>query len=270
MSPPFATGMGWPFLVAAGRRRDYSTLLAPDFLLADLDHGILDEVVRPTSEKGPAMVIDVRTRGGHRLTVVYATHLLTAADIAAPGTVPDAPTAEPRDEYSRPLRLVYGFVSPDTWIAEPADADLDLARDTALDVYRRFLDDEDTVTVIPAHPFPLRSRVVSRPAVRADGAPAQTPPFPRTAHPSTSPRPRAATDDAVPPRGALRLAGAAIILGLILIAALLIGTWRHPGEPVHTTCPSAVATASPAPASPSVDRSPTCTPGSDANGVSAT
>jgi hypothetical protein len=64
VKPSLPVATGWPFLVASGRRRDYSTLMAPDFLVGELDYGILDEVVRPTSEGDPATVVEVRTRGG--------------------------------------------------------------------------------------------------------------------------------------------------------------------------------------------------------------
>jgi hypothetical protein len=133
--------IAWPFLVAAGRTRDYSTLLAPEFLVTDLDYGFLDEVVRP-AEGGPS-VTDVRTRAGRRLTVVYATHALPAADV---------------DEHGRPLRLIYGFVTAEL-VAEPAPEDLRTALDVALPVYRRFRQDENTVAVAAGLPYPLRSLV---------------------------------------------------------------------------------------------------------------
>ncbi|MGH3645828.1 MAG: hypothetical protein ACRDTM_01400 [Micromonosporaceae bacterium] len=139
---------GWPFLVASGRRRDYSILLAPDFLVDELDYGILEEVVSPASERDPARVVQVDTRGGRRLSIAYATHLLSGEDVGEPA----------RDEHGRPLRLVHGFVSRDGLITEPAPADLAFAREAALEAYRRFLEDEEQFAVVPAPAFPLRSR----------------------------------------------------------------------------------------------------------------
>lgn len=156
--------LGWPFLVAAGRHRDYSTLLAPDFLVADLDFGVLDEVARPTSGEDRPTVVGVRTRAGRQLTVAYATHMLTGADLE-----PASSRAPFCDEYGRPLRLIYGFVSRQA-IAEPSAEDLRTAYDVAIAVYRRFLRDEDALTVVSGQSFPLRSRSGSpAPAPSAGG-----------------------------------------------------------------------------------------------------
>jgi hypothetical protein len=149
------TALGWPFLVGAGRHRDYCILLAPDFLLAGLDYGFLDEVARPTSAP---TVAQARTPAGRRLTVVFATHILTADDIGA----------SVADEHGRPLRLIYGFVSLDR-IAEPAAADLRTAFDAALVIYKRFREDEDTVAVAAGRAFPLASDTVVVPTVPAAG-----------------------------------------------------------------------------------------------------
>ena len=155
--------LGWPFLVAAGRRRDYSTLLAPRFLVAELDYGILNKVAEPTTGEGPPAVVEVRTPRGRDMTIVYATHLLTAADLhiddqAAAAVLP------PRDEHNRPLRLIYGFASPNARISQPATTDLAFARQAALDVYRSFLENEEGITVVASEPFPLRSVATARPS----------------------------------------------------------------------------------------------------------
>ena len=131
--------LGWPFLVAAGRRRDYSTLLAPDFLVSTLDYGILDESVRP----GVDGSVEVRTRGGRRLTIVSATRSVGV-----------------RDEHGRPLRMMYGFVCVAGSVPVPAAEDLAAALGVALPAYERFLADEDRVAVEPSAGFPLRSVVV--------------------------------------------------------------------------------------------------------------
>ena len=191
---------GWPFLVARGRRRGYSTLLAPSFLIAEGDYGVLEEAVGPTAEPGQAEVLRVNTRAGRTLAVAYATHVVTAADLApaqarsgqagsgqagsgqacsgqagsgqagsgqagsgqagsAQAGPPSAPP--PRDEHSRPLTLLYGFVCRDAWISEPAPADLRFAHETALRVYQSFLDEEEGFTVVAADSYDLRSPVVT-------------------------------------------------------------------------------------------------------------
>jgi hypothetical protein len=149
--PPPA--QGWPFLIGAGRRHDYTTLLAPEFLIARREHGILDEVVTPTAVDAPARAIEMTTPSGHRLYVTYKTRQVTRDD------VDDA-----RDEHSRPLRVMFGFACPDARIDELAETDLDTARTAALDVYRRFLDNEDHFTAVPSAAFPLRSTITT-PAV---------------------------------------------------------------------------------------------------------
>jgi hypothetical protein len=133
---------GWPFLIAAGRRRDYSTLLAPDFLVAALDYGVLDEAVRPGSDGS----VEVRTGGGRRLTIVSATKSVRV-----------------RDEHGRPLRMMYGFVCVDGSVPVPAAEDLATALAAASPVYERFLADEDRLLVEPSAGFPLRSVVVRPP-----------------------------------------------------------------------------------------------------------
>jgi hypothetical protein len=223
----------WPFLVAAGRRRDYSILLAPDFLVADLDYGILEQIARPSDEGRPT-VAAVRTRAGRQLTVVHATHLLTAADLEPDG----AYAASPSDEHGRPLRLIYGFVSHDR-IVEPAAADLRTAFDAALVVYRRFLDDEDVIAVAPGHAYPMRS--LTR----------RTPPVPVMAPvsvPVKAPRGR---------RPIVLAASGVAVIGAIA-AGVMITTST---SPILPPCPvsSAVPSADPSPAVglPSQSPSPT-------------
>ena len=200
------TAFGWPFLIGAGRHRDYCILLAPDFLVAGLDYGWLDEVARPTSAP---VVEQARTPAGRRLAVVFATHVLTEDNV---------------DEHGRPLRLIYGFVSPDR-IAEPAAADLRTAFDAALAVYKRFRADEDTVAVAAGRAFPLTSDTVVVPAVAAPGR--------RLWRPAT------------------------VAAGGIAVAAALFGTvvfaTSPPSPPPSHPCPSAspLRTTNP---------SPTCTP----------
>ncbi|MGN9907760.1 hypothetical protein ACTMTJ_09420 [Phytohabitans sp. LJ34] len=143
---------GWPFLVGAGRRRDYSVLLAPDFMLADSTHGRLGEVVAPTPVDAPPRVIEVSTSTGHRLEIAYATYLVSAADVA-----------QPRDEHGRPLRFMYGFVCRAGQIETPATADLDAARAASLATYRRYLAEEDNFRTAASTALPLRSTVTAWP-----------------------------------------------------------------------------------------------------------
>lgn len=200
------TASGWPFLVARGRRRGYSTLLAPSFLIAEGDYGVLEEAVTPTAEPGHAEVIRVATRADRALSVAYATHVVTAADLAPAPTrpvqtgpaqsgpvqtgpvqtgPPGTPQPPPRDEHSRPLTLLYGFVCRDAWITEPAPADLRFAHETALRVYRDFLDDEEGFAVIAADSYGLHSPVVTgRTPVGDSGHP---PAYPSSAAYSSSP-----------------------------------------------------------------------------------
>jgi hypothetical protein len=186
---------GWPLLVAAGRRRDYSTLLAPDFLVAELDYGVLETVVRPNAVNDTPVVTDTCTGGGRQLAVVYATHLLT----------------DVRDEHGRPLRLLYGFASPDAHIESPAQADLAVALDTGLDVYRRFLSDEEGTTVSGSAAFALRS----------------------VAHPLAAAEPDA------PHRRVLALlaAAAAVVVAAVVLALVFVAGHRTPPS-VPSVCPS--------------------------------
>jgi hypothetical protein len=225
------TPSGWPFLVAAGRRQDYRTLLAPAFLVADLDYGFLDTVVRPTPETGPGTVVEARTPRRRRLSVVYATHRLTAADLTGSGTGPD-----PRDEHGRPLRLIYGYTSPDAAVVEPAEADLERARTTALAAYRRFLADEERVEVTPSHPFPLLSRTAEWPRPRVPA------PVPAGA--------------ARIPRAARWLASAVVVAGLTLAVAFAAAGRPSP-VPAPVDCSDATVTR---PASCAPSRMP-ATPG---------
>jgi hypothetical protein len=224
-------GLGWPFLVAPGRRRDYSTLMAPDFLVADADYGVLDEAVRPTDSP---RAVEVRTRAGRRLTIVHATHLLIADDLG-PGCAP------PRDEHNRPLRLIYGYVVPGEWAAQPAEADLRAALGTALDVYRRFLDDEETVVVAAAQPFRLHSPGPARPPARV--------PLPG------------------PPAGRRQVSGtawivAAVLVGLLAGGAVAANLLSRPDGPPIKLCPTATATTAGGlvPVAVSTRPSPTCNP----------
>lgn len=148
-----APARGWPFLVGAGRHRDYSVLQAPDFLVAEATHGQLGDLATPTPPDGEPRVLETTTRTGHRLAIVYTTHLVTTADVP-----------RPRDEHSRPVKFMYGFVCPDGRIETAASADLDAAFATALGTYRRFLADEDHFTTATSTAYLLHSTIATWPA----------------------------------------------------------------------------------------------------------
>jgi hypothetical protein len=222
------TPVGWPFLVAAGRRRDYTILLAPDFLVADLDHGVLERVTGPDGEDGRPTTVDTRTGQGRRLSVVYATHRLTAADLGDSA----AGGADDRDEHGRPLRLIYGYATRDGRVVEPAAADLARAREEALRAYRSFLADEEGASVAGTAPFRLTS-TVAVPETSAEPVPA-----------GTSRR-----------VGVLTALVAAVVLVLVAVGATLLA--RGPARPTQPPVPCA-STAPNVP--PSRDAPPSCRP----------
>jgi hypothetical protein len=121
---------GWPFLVARGRRSGHRILLAPDFLVAAGDYGVLEQV------NGGTGVVVLTSAAGHRLSVAYATHPVGPAEVD-----------DPRDEHGRPLQLIYGLVA-----AGPADAQeqMGTALALAIEVYRRFLRAEGGFAVVPS------------------------------------------------------------------------------------------------------------------------
>ncbi|MBC6461324.1 hypothetical protein, partial [Actinomadura sp. HBU206391] len=218
-----ATAQGWPFLVGRGRRRGYSTLLAPDFLVAQQSYGILEEVIDPSSAGESAQAVQVVVSSGVRLTVVHALHRVTAADVGEPGE--DA--ADPVDEHSRPLRVMYGYVCPGSWVpsyGDPAAAETDLraARTAALDSYRRFLSSgEDGFAVEPSAAYPLHS-------LPADEASA--PVLVDHSRPSRSPaRPYGGADrESTHARAVWNL----LILGVVgLICLVLVIMWLRPDKP---------------------------------------
>jgi hypothetical protein len=144
---------GWPFLIARGRRRGYSVLLAPRYLVGD--HGFLEEAAAPV-RGAPFRVAAVPGRG----RLAWAEHVVSTSDIGG----------DPHDEYGRPLRLLYGFLCRQ---GKPAVAgeDLEHAREVALSVYRRFLAGEEEFLVEPSEPFAVTG--VAVPAMQAP------PPAPR-------------------------------------------------------------------------------------------
>src|SRR5688572_28101249 len=146
---------GWPFLIGAGRRHEYRTLIAPDFLIAAGEPGILDRHAGELPD-GETRVVPIRAARGP-LWMAYTPYTVTAADVA-----------DPRDEHGRPLQLLSGFVC-----AAPIDrvdpGDLAVTLDAGIAAYRRYLADEDQFGLLPSAAFPLRS--VLRPAAAPAPAP---------------------------------------------------------------------------------------------------
>jgi hypothetical protein len=197
-SPPGTAPVpAWPFLVARGRHRGYRVVLAPEVLIDGQEYGVLDDTVVPGDQQDRATVIQVTTRSGRPLTVVHATHLVTAAEIAEPGTEPSS--RAPRDQHSRPLQLIYGYVCEGRMTPEIRQEDLRTTRDAALKAYRAFLSDEDGFTVEPSPAFTVPSRPTTAPPPRTarHGDP--------HAFPTTAPPPRTAPH-AFPTTGAPRYA----------------------------------------------------------------
>ncbi len=162
MSPDMNTVTGWPFLIARGRRRGYSVLAAPPFLVRDREEGFLEEVVGPSPGSVATRMVD--SPGGRHLCLVWGDHRVRGDDIGEP--------ADPVDEHSRPLRLLYGFVCQDAAVSEPAPADLERSLATMVATYRRFLRGEEEFVVEESSPFPVDAHVVARtePATRAHGS----------------------------------------------------------------------------------------------------
>lgn len=157
-----STVTAWPFLIARGRRRGYRVLAAPPFLVRQQEEGFLEEVVGPSPGAIATRAVD--SPAGRHLCLVWGDHLVRGADVGEP--------ADPVDEHSRSLRLLYGFVCEDGAVPDPAPADLDRSRAAVLDTYRRFLRDEEEFRVEESTPFPVAAHVAPArvPGSRRPGA----------------------------------------------------------------------------------------------------
>jgi hypothetical protein len=213
--------------------------MAPEFLITEHEYGILNDTVRTMPDDVPVSVDRVTTPGGRRLGITWSTHLVTAADIGSQV----APTADPRDEHSRPLRLSYGFVCLDAWISHPADLDLHAARDAALGVYRQFLDGEDNFSVLATSAFPLRGTT--------------TIPVTPAAGPQPLPTPR--RSDADPRRPSPWLWGLALLVAVIAVVAVVKMLTSLDRTPDHERAPLCVgATQRSQEPTPTPSPTPTC------------
>ena len=212
---------GWPFLIGAGRRHEYRTLVAPDFLVEAAAYGALDRYVGRTAD-GEIGAVEIRW-ADRPFWAVYRTETVTEAD------VPD-----PRDEHGRPLQVLAGFVCPGR-VPAPDTADLAVARDAGMAVYRRYLDAEDRFGVVASTPFPLRS-VLPRAAMTAGARSTRITPG----------APSAARSPRIRPAWALRRT--TWVLGLAALAAAVIAVLvlivPGGGEPQPTDPSCAPSTAS--------------------------
>lgn len=240
---PAATVPAWPFLVARGRHRGYHVILAPGMLIDTRDHGVLDDAVVPSPQEDTPSVLHVTTRSGRPLTIVHATHVVKATDLATPGTPP--PPKAPRDEHSRPLQLLYGYLTPGHHLLVPRLEDLTHARRTALTTYRDFLNDEDDFPLtasssfqIPTpHPPPGTTGHSFAPALRDDR---RTPsPYDRRTSPPSAVQPSAPLG--TPTRRHILTLYA--ISGTLAVLALLLYllVWSHPTPPECPPLPSTAA-----------------------------
>ncbi|GAA4585033.1 hypothetical protein GCM10023194_26530 [Planotetraspora phitsanulokensis] len=242
----------WPFLVARGRRLGYRTLLAPGFLIAAGEHGVLDDTVVPDTREDRATVVETETPSGRRISIVHATHIVTAEDVADPGT-PPAERA-PRDTHSRPLQLIYGFVYVGGGAAPPGPDDLRICREASLSAYRRFLADEEAFRVEAGHGFALRSHGdVTEPE---EMTPSSMPGIDTTETATNTKRPSRAGV-------AILLIGAVTLISVVVLAMTRLTT---PEPTIPCPTPSVVAASqTPSPKQPTAAKSDvkpkkSCTP----------
>lgn len=213
--------VGWPFLVAAGRVRDYAVLVAPDFLVASGEQGLLG-AVGSAVEGGPVESRSVRTSSGRALTLSYAARLLTPADL---GSDELAEGSSVLDEFGRPLRIVVGMVTDGAPVVDPA-ADVARAEQAVLPAYRRFWADEAAYRVEPSPGEPVLA------FGRFEPLPVEPAPVPMPA-PAPFPAPSRRTSSP-----ALLVVAAVVVL--MVVALLLVRPWRSTECP--TTPPTATTT----------------------------
>ena len=201
---------GWPFLIARGRRRGYSVLLAPAFLVDQHDYGFLEEATGPL-HPGEPFRITTTSRAGRPLCLVWTEHPVSAADIGSDGE-------PPRDEHSRPLRWINGFLCAGSTVSHPSEIDIASARTAARDTYRRFLANEERFRTERSAPLPLHSTLAG-----------------------LTPRQPAAPARPGRPRGLIILASATAVAAAGAIA--LSGS----PSPQPSSCPLPTMTTTPAP-----------------------
>ena len=215
--------VGWPFLVAAGRVRDYSVLIAPDFLVASGEQGLLG-IAGSAVEGAPAESRSVRTPSGRVLTLSYAARLLTPADLGAgSGDPADGPPVV--DEFGRPLRMVVGIVTDGGPLVDPT-ADLARAERAVLPAFRRFWADEAGYRVEPSPGEPVRS-------------------FGRVELPAPVPAPAPYAPASLPPQRRVPspvLLVVTVVIALLVVALLLVRPWTPTGCPTPVTATTTTTT----------------------------
>lgn len=171
-----AEQVGWPFAVAAGRRRDYTVIAAPDFLVDSGLHGALADVAAPMPAEQPARVTAMHA-GGRRWSLVYLTKVVEDGDLTG-GTETGA--AEPDsgrllDEHGRPLRLIYGFVcAQEVTAVDPSD--LERAHRSVRAALTGLLGEEESFRSRRTAAFPLRSGLRPPPTEPAGAVVTKLPP----------------------------------------------------------------------------------------------
>jgi hypothetical protein len=212
--------LGWPFLVARGRRRGYQALLVPDRLTRADQAAMLAESLSGDDAVGATRVQTVALPGLGDLLCAYRVERLDDASARGPEPL--------RDQHGRPLEILYGIVVAARGDLRPDAADLDRAREAALATYGRFLAAESTFRTETAPPLELRSTVqpvapvatraaTPRPAAHVSSgfAPETPPPAPRASRVLREPP---APGGAEPGWGVWALVA---LLGL----ALALGAW---------------------------------------------
>ncbi|GIJ63296.1 PASTA domain-containing protein [Virgisporangium aurantiacum] len=146
----------WAFAVARGHTAGYQLLLAPDFLVAARESGLLlNQVQGEVPEPGPPAIADIAGPASGPLCVVHRTARLLGADVGATRQ----PQAALLDRAGRPLVLAYGFVCRGIRVAADDDRDLLRAREEAVATYRQFYAAEADFVPAQSHAYPLRSAV---------------------------------------------------------------------------------------------------------------
>lgn len=146
---------GWPFLVGRGIHVGNQILIAPAVLdLAEIIS--LAQVATPSTD-APCTERIAADGGGHgSYTVVYRARAVLQHEVQ--GSTDTSSGQSPLyDEHSRPIELLTGFVVEGIHHLEVANDDLARSWDAALDIYRQFLDSEETFQVARSSPFRLMS-----------------------------------------------------------------------------------------------------------------
>jgi hypothetical protein len=170
-----AEQVGWAFAVSAGRRRDYTVIAAPDFMVDAGAHGALADVAAPTPAEQPPRVTTMQA-AGQRWNLAYRTKVVDADDLTR-GTETGASepdTGRLLDEHGRPLRLIYGFVCSQD-IASVDASDLERAHRSVRAALTALLGEEEGFRSRRTAAFPLRSGLRPPPGEPASAVTIQMP-----------------------------------------------------------------------------------------------